>query len=113
MNRSRARDIAQYRDFVKLYIPLFVILEIVDGVLTYSLVANEMVREANPILQSTAGSSSFLIMKICGAFLSAILIWLLYQRFSRLGFITSFVIMSFYASICLWNLQIFFQIICR
>jgi|WetSurMetagenome_2_1015567.scaffolds.fasta_scaffold690961_1 hypothetical protein len=111
MNRSKTTVVEQYRDRVKLYIPLFVVLEIVDGILTYALVGKEMVREANPLLYDTAGSCSFLIMKILGAFLSAILIWLLYQRLPKLGLITSFVIMMFYASICTWNIHIFFQII--
>jgi hypothetical protein len=111
LHRSKTGVVTQYRDLVKLYIPLFVVLEIFDGILTYALVGKEMIREANPLLYDTAGSGSFLIMKICGAFLSAILIWLLYQRFPKLGLITSFVIMMLYASICTWNLYIFFQII--
>jgi hypothetical protein len=101
----------KYRNLIKVFIPILIILEIADGILTYSAVGRDLVREANPLLQSTAGSESFLIMKVCGALLSALLLWLVYQRFPKLGYVASFSIMLFYASIYIWNLNIFFQFI--
>jgi hypothetical protein len=94
---------------IKFLIPLIVALEIADGVLTHSAVGNALVQEANPLFRNTAGSGSFLIMKISGALLSALLLWLIYQRFPKVSLITSAGIMLFYTAVYTWNLSILFR----
>jgi hypothetical protein len=94
---------------IKFLIPLIVALEIADGVLTYSAVGKDLVLEANPLFRNTADSDSFLIMKISGALLSALLLWLIYKRFPKLSLITSAGIMSFYTAVYTWNLSILFR----
>jgi hypothetical protein len=91
---------------IKFLIPLIVILEAADGILTYTAVGKNLVREANPLLYATAGNTSFLIMKICGAFLSALLLWLVYRRFPKISYITCSIIMLLYTSIYIWNITI-------
>ena len=94
---------------IKFLIPLIVVLEIADGILTYSAVGKDLVQEANPLLQNTADSQSFLIMKISGALLSALLLWLIYKRFPKVSLIASAGIMLFYTAVYTWNLSILFR----
>jgi hypothetical protein len=89
---------------IKILIPLLVALESADGIFTYFKVSKDLVHEANPILQSIAGTDSFLIMKICGALLCGVLLWLVYRRFPRVSFIATSSILLFYTAVLTWNL---------
>ena len=94
---------------IKPIISLIVALEIMDGFLTYSAVGKNWVREANPLFHDTAGSGNFLIMKVLGALLSALLLWLVYKRFPKVSFIAGTGIMLFYTAVCSWNMSILFR----
>ena len=94
---------------IKLFIPLLVALETADGILTHSAVGKDLVHEGNPILQNSAGSGSYLMMKVCGAFLCALLLWLIYRRFPRISLIATSGILLFYALVFTWNLSILFK----
>jgi|WetSurMetagenome_2_1015567.scaffolds.fasta_scaffold985816_1 hypothetical protein len=89
---------------IKFLIPVLVALESADGIFTYFKVGKDLVKEANPLLQSIAGTDSFLIMKICGALLCGILLWLVYKRFPRISLITTSSIALFYTAVLAWNL---------
>ncbi len=93
---------------IKLLIPLLIALEAADGILTYSAVGKDLVREANPLVNSIAGTGDFLLMKISGAFLCALLLWLVYKRFPRISLIATSSIVTFYAAVFTWNLSILF-----
>jgi hypothetical protein len=94
---------------IKLLIFLIVALEIADGFLTYSAVGKNWVQEANPLFHDTAGSGNFLIMKVLGAFLSALLLWLVYKRFPKVSYIACTGITLFYTAVCSWNMSILFR----
>jgi hypothetical protein len=98
-----------YDPVIKSFIPMLVILEIADGILTYSSVGNNLVREANPLLRNTAGTGTFLLTKITGALLCALLMWLVYKRFPKISIIASFSITMFYSLVLTWNLNILFK----
>jgi hypothetical protein len=87
-------------------IPLLVALETADGILTYSAVSQGLVREGNPIMQNIAGTGNFLLMKIMGALLCALLLWLVYKRFPRVSLVSAACIVIFYAMVLTWNLNI-------
>jgi hypothetical protein len=91
---------------IKFLIPLLVALESADGILTYSAVGKNLTQEANPFLQNIVGTGDFLLMKISGAFLCAVLLWLLYKRFPKISLITTSGIVTFYACVLTWNLSI-------
>jgi hypothetical protein len=94
---------------IKLLIPLLVALETADGILTYSAVGRELVREGNPLMRNLAGTGDFLLMKIGGAFLCALLLWLAHKRFPRVSLIATSGIVIFYAAVLTWNLSMLFN----
>ncbi len=90
-----------------LLISLLVALEAADGIFTYSAVGRGLVRECNPLMMSLAGTGNFLIIKIAGAIVCALLLWLLYKRFPKISLATASSIVVFYAGVLTWNLGIF------
>ncbi len=107
---QRASRVSNYQNPIKFLIPLLVALEIADGVLTYTAVDKSLVQEANPLWQGIAGDGSFLLMKICGALVSALLLWLVARKFPRVSLITSAAIMLFYTAVYAWNLSVLFRL---
>jgi hypothetical protein len=89
-------------------LPIVIILQITDGVLTYSSVGNHLAKEGNPLLQNIAGTGNFLLMKVIGALICALLLWLVYKRFPRISIIFTSCIVIFYSLILTWNLNILF-----
>lgn len=94
---------------IRFLIPLLVALETADGIFTYSAVGKDLVREGNPMLQNIAGTGNFLVMKISGAFLCALLLWLVHKRFPRVSLFATSGILVFYIAVIVWNLSIFFK----
>jgi hypothetical protein len=84
----------------------FITLEITDGILTYFVVGNNQVGEANPVLQYFAGTRTFMLMKIACAFIGALLLLLVYKRFPRLVQIGTAGIVIFYLAVITWNLSV-------
>ncbi len=91
---------------MKVLIPLLVALEAADAILTYSAVDTGTVQEANPLMQGLAGTGDFLLMKVSGAILCALLLWLVYRRFPRVSLVAASSIVIFYAAVLSWNLSI-------
>ena len=98
-----------YRDRMKFLIPLLVVLESADGILTYSATNKSLVSEANPILKNLTGTGNFLLMKISGAIICALLLWVVHKRFPRFSLIAAYGILTFYALVFAWNLSILFK----
>jgi hypothetical protein len=76
---------------------------IMDGVLTQYLVPNGLVHEANPFIEPLVGHTSFMILKIVGAFLCAVILWDVHRRFPKVGLIASWIAMIGCGAIVLWN----------
>jgi hypothetical protein len=83
-------------------------LEAVDGIVTYTAVGRSLIHEGNPIVRDAAGTGSFLVMKICGALLCGLLLYLVYRKFPRMSLVTTWTILTFYAVVFTWNLSILF-----
>ena len=91
---------------MKYLLGLLVLFVIADGLLTHFLITNGIAREGNPFLQPIVGKTGFIVLKVVGAFLCALILWDIYRRYSRLALIsTSFFVVS-YGAIVLWNLSL-------
>ena len=78
-----------------------------DGLLTNFLVTNGHALEVNPFLQAWVGQELFLAIKVSGAFLVALLLWIKYNTKPKLIYIITAVFLVFYTSIVFWNLSVF------
>jgi hypothetical protein len=78
-------------------------LIIVDGLLTQFLVPSGKMIEANTFIEPYIGQASFLIIKIVGAFLCAVILWDIHRRFPRLGLIATWIAVIGYSFIVIWN----------
>lgn len=85
-----------------------VVLIVLDGLITNFLVTNGLGREGNPFLQTLVGERSFLVIKVIGALLCALILWDIYKRRPRMARIASLCFVGLYAGIVSWNLSIFF-----
>ena len=92
---------------MKYLIGLLILFEISDGVLTHFLVKGGLGREINPFLQPLVGDAGFMILKIVGVLICAVILWDIYKRYPKLGLISTSCFVVFYGVIVLWNLSLF------
>lgn len=85
-------------------------LIVADGLLTNFLVINGHGLEANPFLQAWVGRDSFLALKVSGAFLATLLLWIKYTRKPKLIYRITVVFLAFYTGVVFWNLFVFLTI---
>lgn len=79
---------------------------IVDGVLTQYFVPQGSVKEANLFIAPLIGHPSFLILKIVGAIICAVLLWDINRRFPKLGLIATWIAVIGCGVIVLWNVSL-------
>ena len=79
-------------------------LIVADGLLTQFLVTNGHASEVNPFLQTWVGQDMFLAIKISGAFLATLLLWIKYNAKPKPVYRITAVFLAFYTSIVFWNL---------
>ncbi len=82
-------------------------LIVADGLITKFLVTNGHALEVNPFLQAWVGQELFLAIKVSGAFLATLLLWIKYNTKPRLIYIFTAVFLVLYTSIVFWNLFVF------
>lgn len=83
-------------------------LVVADGLISNFLMTHGLGREWNPLLQAFVGEENFLLIKVAGAFLSALIMWDIYKKRPQMATIGSLCIVVFYTGIVYWNLFIFF-----
>ncbi|MFC1952055.1 DUF5658 family protein [Chloroflexota bacterium] len=81
-----------------------------DGLLTNFLVTNGHALEVNPFLKTWVGQNIFLAIKVSGAFLATLLLWIKYNRKPKLIYGITIVFLAFYTGIVFWNLFVFLTI---
>ncbi len=81
-----------------------------DGLLTNFLVTSGYALEVNPFLQVWVGQDIFLAIKVSGAFLVTLLLWIKYNRKPKLIYGVTIVFLAFYTGIIFWNLFVFLTI---
>ena len=92
---------------MKYLIGLLILFVTADGLLTNFLIQGGLGRESNPFLQPIVGSAGFIVLKVVGVLICAVILWDIYRRFRKLALVsTSFFVIS-YALIVLWNLSLF------
>jgi hypothetical protein len=77
---------------------------VADGLITQFLVAGGYGSEVNPFLRAWAGGDSFLAIKISGAFLATLILWIKYNAKPRTVYAIAVVFLIFYTVIVFWNL---------
>ena len=81
---------------------------VADGLITRFLVQGGHGWEANPFLRVWVGHELFLAIKVSGAFLATLLLWIRYNARPRLVYTVAVVFLAAYTSIVFWNLFVFF-----
>ena len=80
---------------------------VADGLLTKFLVTNGHALEVNPFLQAWVAQDLFLAIKVSGAFLVTLFLWIKYNAKPKLIYRITAVFLVFYTSIVFWNLFVF------
>jgi hypothetical protein len=79
-----------------------------DGLLTQYLVPKGKAREANPFLVPLVGQTGFVVLKIVGTLLCALILWDIYRRFPRVAVIAAWIAVIGYGIIVIWNTSLIF-----
>jgi len=80
---------------------------VADGLISQFLVTGGHGLEANPFLRAWVGHGWFLVIKVGGAFLATLLLWINYNKKPRLVYTITVVFLVFYTVIVFWNLFVF------
>ena len=83
-------------------------LMVSDGLVSHFLILNGLGREGNPLLEPLVGGAGFLVIKVVGALLCALILWDIYRRRPRLALVSTSCFVVLCGGIVLWNLTIFF-----
>jgi hypothetical protein len=75
--------------------------------ITEFLVANGHAIEVNPFLQAWVKQNLFLAIKISGAFLVTLFLWIKYNAMPRLIYTATVVFLVFYTGVVFWNLIVY------
>ncbi len=92
---------------MKRLLGLLIVFEISDGLLSHFLIRNGLAREGNPLLLPLVGETSFLILKVVGVLICAVILWDVYKRFPRIALTFTSCFVAFYWVVLLWNLSVF------
>ena len=82
-------------------------LVVADGIISRFLVRYGLGREGNPFLQTLVGDNNFLLIKLVGALLCALILWDLYKTRPRAALSSSLLFVGLYTVIVFWNLGIY------
>ena len=92
---------------MKYLIGLLILFVTADGLLTNFLIKDGLFREGNPFLQSIVGDAGFIVLKVVGVLVCAVILWDIYRRFRKLALVSTSFFVIFYGVIVLWNLSLF------
>jgi hypothetical protein len=80
---------------------------VADGLLSQFLVTGGYGWEGNPLLMSWVGGDGFLALKVAGAFLATLLLWIKYNAKPKLVYTVAVVALCSYTIIVHWNVFVF------
>jgi hypothetical protein len=92
---------------MKCLLGLLTAFVVLDGVLTHLLVDDGRAREGNPFLEPLVGETGFLIFKVFGALLCALILWDVYRRFPKVALVATWCFVVAYGIIVVWNTSLF------
>ena len=84
-----------------------VLLNVADGVISYFLVELGKGSEANPFLRHIIGEPGFMVIKVVGVLLCALILWDIHRRYPKLALVSTSCFVAVYAAIVLWNSSLF------
>ena len=84
-------------------IGLFCFLEILDAVMTNWAVREALVAEGNSLVANIAGDWNFVLLKIIGAGLSGLAIWIIYRYYPGVALAAAVFIVIYYGVVLTWN----------
>ena len=96
------------RGGIRYVLGALIVLVVSDGLISHFLVRSRLGREWNPFLQRWVGEDIFLVIKVLGVLICALILWDIYNRRPKLALITSLCFAVSYAGIVLWNLFVLF-----
>ena len=82
-------------------------LVVSDGIISQFMIEEGVGREGNPLLKTIATDSDFLIIKMCGAILSVIILWNMAKRKPTLVLRSSAIFVLIYTAILFWNISLY------
>lgn len=82
-------------------------LIVADGLITRLLVAGSYGSEMNPFLEAWVGQDMFLAIKVSGAFLVILFLWIKHSKSPKTVFSVTLLSLSFYTVVIFWNLFVF------
>ena len=92
---------------MKYLLGLLIVFVISDGLLTQLLIKGGLAREGNPFLVPIVGEAGFIVLKVVGVLLCALILWDIYKRLPKVALISTSCFVVFYGVIVLWNLSLF------
>ena len=81
---------------------------VADGLLTQFLVTGGYGQEVNPFMRAWISHGGFLAIKISGALLATVMLWIKYNARPKLVYAIAVAFLVFYTIIVFWNLFVFF-----
>lgn len=95
---------------MKYLLGVLIALVVSDGVISHLLVIGGLGREWNFFLQNLVGEEYFLVIKVLGAALCALILWDIYNKWPKLALISTSCFVAIYLGIVVWNLSILFNV---
>ena len=92
---------------MKFLLAILVIFVILDGVLTHFLVDGGLAREGNPFLEPLVGEAGFIVLKVVGSLICALILWDIYRHFPKVGTTATRCAVMAYGFIVVWNTSLF------
>jgi hypothetical protein len=92
---------------MKILLGILVLLVTADGIISKFLVTHRLGIEWNPFLQTWVSDDKFLIIKLAGAVVAALIMWDIYRRNPKLSFLSTLCFVTLYTGIIYWNLFAF------
>jgi hypothetical protein len=80
---------------------------VADGLITQFLVTGGYGSEANPFLRAWVGHGWFLVIKVAGAFLATLLLWINYNKKPKAVYTITVIFLVFYTVVVFWNLFVY------
>lgn len=82
-------------------------LVVADGLISQFLIRYRLGNEGNPFLQRFVSETNFLLIKIAGALLCALILWDVFKRHPKEAFTISVISVAIYTGIVYWNLGLY------
>jgi hypothetical protein len=88
---------------MKPLLSLLICLQAADAVFTRWAVTEGLTQEWNPFVAHLVGDWRFLLIKLAGALVSAVVLWGIYLRFPKAALLGTGSVVVFYGLILAWN----------